>query len=99
MATREVHMSNKKYPEEFKQEVVKQVTERGYSVADVAQRQGVFNYSIYTWRRELGPTATKPGSDVDGKKEIRRLSQERKRVTEEHDILKMAAAYFANESK
>ena len=92
-------MSNKKYPEEFKQEAVKQVTERGYSVADVAQRLGVSNHSIYKWRRELGPTATKPGSDVDDKKEIRRLSQELKRVTEERDILKKAAAYFANESK
>lgn len=31
-------MSNKRYPEEFKIEAVKQVTDRGYSVADVAKR-------------------------------------------------------------
>lgn len=29
-------MSNKRYPEEFRIEAVKQVTERGHSVADVA---------------------------------------------------------------
>ena len=29
-------MSNKRYPEEFKIEAVKQVTERGHAVADVA---------------------------------------------------------------
>lgn len=30
-------MKSKRYPEEFKREAVKQVTERGYSVSDVAQ--------------------------------------------------------------
>ena len=31
-------MSGKRYPEEFKIEAVKQVTEKGYSVAEVATR-------------------------------------------------------------
>jgi len=31
-------MSSKRYPEEFKIEAVKQVTERGHSVAEVANR-------------------------------------------------------------
>ncbi len=31
-------MSNQRYPEEFKIEAVKQVTERGLRVADVAER-------------------------------------------------------------
>ena len=31
-------MSSKRYPEEFKIEAVKQVTEKGYSVAEVAAR-------------------------------------------------------------
>ncbi len=30
-------MKSKRYPEEFKREAVKQVTERGYSVSEVAQ--------------------------------------------------------------
>ncbi|CAB3745803.1 hypothetical protein LMG29660_00031 [Burkholderia puraquae] len=33
-------MSSKRYTDEFKIEAVKQVTERGRSVADVAQRFG-----------------------------------------------------------
>jgi len=36
MATREVLMSSKRYPEEFKIEAVRQVTDRGHSVAQVA---------------------------------------------------------------
>ena len=34
-------MSSKRYPEEFKIEAVKQITERGYPVAEVAARIGV----------------------------------------------------------
>ncbi|MDW2329112.1 transposase, partial [Vibrio sp. 1401] len=33
-------MSSKRYPEEFKIKAVKQVTEKGHSVADVANRLG-----------------------------------------------------------
>ena len=34
-------MSGRRYPEEFKIEAVKQVTERGYRVSEVAQLLGV----------------------------------------------------------
>lgn len=33
-------MSAKRYPEEFKIEAIKQVSERGHTVADVASRLG-----------------------------------------------------------
>lgn len=36
MAIREMLMSSKRYPEEFKLEAVRQVTDRGHSVAEVA---------------------------------------------------------------
>ena len=42
-------MSGKRYPEEFKIEAVKQVTERGYKVSDVAQRLGVTTKSLSEW--------------------------------------------------
>ncbi len=34
-------MSSKRYPEEFKVEAVKQVTDRGHPAAEVASRLGV----------------------------------------------------------
>lgn len=40
-------MSNKRYPEEFRIEAAKQVTERGYPVAEVARRLGVSIHSVY----------------------------------------------------
>ena len=42
-------MSNKRYPEEFKIEAVKQITERGHAVADVASAIGVSQHSLYEW--------------------------------------------------
>ena len=40
-------MSAKRYTEEFKIEAVKQVTERGHRLADVAARLGVTTHSMY----------------------------------------------------
>jgi len=92
-------MSSKRYPEEFKVEAVKQVTERGHPVAEVASRIGVSQHSLYEWlkRYSLPPDER---SELQGQAaEIRRLKAELKRVSEERDILKKAAAYFAKESR
>lgn len=92
-------MSNKRYPEEFKIEAVKQVTERGHAVADVAIRIGVSQHSLYEWLKRYSlPEGER--LELQGQSaEIRRLKAELKRVTEERDILKKAAAYFAKESR
>ncbi len=42
-------MGTPRFTPEFKEEAVKQVTERGYSVADVAARLGVSAHSLYKW--------------------------------------------------
>jgi len=34
-------MSNNKYPQEFKDEAVRQVINKGYSVPDIAKRLGI----------------------------------------------------------
>jgi transposase len=95
MATEEVSMSGKRYTDEFKIEAVKQVTERGHSVADVAQRLGITTHSLYAWKRQLGKPDVVQQTELDQNAEVRRLKAELKRVTEERDILKKAAAYFA----
>ena len=92
-------MSNKRYPEEFKIEAVRQVTERGHSVAEVATRLGTTTHSLYAWIKKYGPDAEDHQVKADDQAEISRLSKELKRVTEERDILKKAAVYFANQSE
>ena len=91
-------MSSKRYTEEFKVEAIKQVTERGYPVSEVANRLGVNPNSIYSWLKKYGPGPQHAAQVDDQQAELRRLRAELKRVTEERDILKKATAYFAKES-
>ena len=92
-------MSNKRYPEEFKIEAVKQITERGHAVADVSVRIGVSQHSLYAWIKQYSLPAGERQEEQSHAAENRRLKAELKRVTEERDILKKAAAYFAKESR
>jgi transposase len=91
-------MSGKRYTEEFKVEAVKQVTERGHPVAEVATRLGVTTHSLYEWLRKYSVSAPARQAVQGQEAEIRKLKAELKRVTEERDILKKAAAYFAKTS-
>ena len=50
-------MSRQRYTEEFKLEAVKQVTERGHPVAEVATRLGVSGYSLYQWIKRYAKPA------------------------------------------
>ncbi len=40
---------------EFKEEAVRQITERGYSVAEVSDCLGVSAHSLYKWLRAIKP--------------------------------------------
>ena len=91
-----MHMSGQiRYSNEFKIDAVAQVTERGYSVKEVAERLGISTKSLYTWMAEF----SKPQRQTDQEAEVRRLKKELARVTEERDILKKATAYFARDAK
>jgi transposase len=85
-----------RYTEEFKREAVSQVVERGHSVASVAVRLGVSTKSLYDWQKRYGDKGTKRSKEAD---ELKAVKAELKRVTEERDILKKAAAYFAAQSR
>ena len=50
-------MGKAHFAEEFKQEAVRQVVERGYSVPDVAGRLGVSIQSLYKWVKAYLPNA------------------------------------------
>ena len=93
-------MSSKRYTDEYKAEAVKQVLERGHQVIEVAARLGINKHSLYEWVKQAksraeGVAPVTGSSEAVDSKEVRRLRAELKRVTEERDILKKAAAYFA----
>lgn len=91
-------MSSKRYSEEFKIEAVKQIVEKGYSVTEVAGRLGVSTHSLYAWMKRYNPNQAQAESAHQAT-EIAQLKKALQRVTEERDILKKAAVYFANQSK
>lgn len=72
------------YSDEFKIDTVAQVTERGYSVKEVAERLGIWTKSLYTSMAKF----SKPQRQADQETEVRRLKKELARVTEERDIPK-----------
>lgn len=91
-----------KYTDEFKMEAVNQVTEKGHSVVTVAKNLGISDVTLYAWIKKLGKSigAAKQVQDVEAlQKEVSRLKGENRRLQEERDILKKAAAYFAKESR
>lgn len=91
-------MSRRRYTEEFKVAAVSQVTVEGHSVPEVAKRLGITTKSLYDWKRQYSGTPERAAQVKADQAENQRLKRELKRVTEERDILKKAAAYFAKQS-
>ena len=93
-------MASKRFTDEFKAEAVKQGSERGYPVTEVAERLGVSSHSLYGWLRERGISreVRKAKKSVDLVQENARLRAELRRAEEERDILKKASALLALDS-
>jgi len=92
-------MTRPNFTEEFKIDAIKQITERGYSVAQVSKRLGVSTHSLYAWMKRYSTPPTVTQETAEQATEIRRLKRELLRVTEERDILKKATVYFARGSQ
>ena len=67
--------SSKRYPEEFKVEAVKQVTEKGHSVAEVATRLGTTTHSLYAWIKRYDPQQTEIAASSDVVAELSKLKK------------------------
>ena len=85
-------MSSKRYPEEFKIEAVKQITERGYPVAEVSSRLGVTTHSLYAWMKKYGPEKGKHQAKADEQAELKRLRKELARVAYSHEVEQLYAS-------
>ena len=90
-------MSNKRFSPEFKDESIRQIVDRGYSVAEVSERLGVSAHSLYKWVKAVKPDKTdeQAAALIEARSEVLKLRAQLKRTEEERDILKKAARYFA----
>ena len=88
------------YPEEFRREAV-QLVRGGRKVSDVAESLGVTEQSLRTWVKQdqLNRRERDDGLRSEEREELRRLRRENARLTQERDLFKRAAAFFARETE
>ena len=86
----------KKYSEEFKESAVAVYEQGGVSYKQLAQELGVNKATLQKWVSD----SRKASESLDAceLEELKRLRKENKRLRMEREILKKAAAFFAEES-
>lgn len=95
--------ARRQFSPEFKREAVQLLESGSRPGSELARELGIARNRLYKWQAELRARGNGafPGSGLRKERttEIARLRRELARVTEERDILKKAAAYFARESR
>lgn len=87
------------YPLEFRRDAVALLKRSGKTVPQLAGELGVSPQSLRNWARQIDVDEGKAeGLSSDEREELRRLRRELRTVTEEREILKKAAAFFARDS-
>ena len=98
----------KTFTREFKLEALRQLDVSTRPATELARELGIRPNQLYKWREQLitkkdkafSGSNTKPGRPKkEDQSELSALKQAYKRLQEENDILKKAAAYFARELK
>jgi len=88
------------YSLEFRREAVRLLRTSGRPVPQLAQELGCSPQSLRNWARRLDvDEGTAEGLSSDEREELRRLRREVRTLTEEREILRKAAAFFAKDSE
>ena len=89
----------KKYLAEFKERAVKLAVESDQPIAQTARDLGINENTLHTWigKYHRVERQTQQVNDEHLYEDLKRLRKENARLKEERDILKKAAAYFAQQ--
>jgi transposase-like protein len=88
------------YNIEFRKSSAKLAIDSDQPVYKTAENLGVNQTTLAGWIRKYYPKKERePVKSTDTNEELIRLRQENARLTQERDILKKAAAYFASEAQ
>ena len=86
------------YHPEFRAQAVELAKTSGVSVHKIAMDLGISRTALRKWIKQAGIDAgSLPGLTTDERKELQRLRRENAVLREEREILKRAAAFFAQE--
>jgi transposase len=96
--------TKRKYTEEFKKNAVQLCMTRSTTVRHLAAELGVTDKILHRWKKELAESQTAgtrfaPGSGKSRDEEVENLRRENKRLKDDVEILKKAAAYFAQHAR
>ena len=89
--------TRRRYTAEFKAEAVKRLLDGGKGLTEVAIELGLSPGQLGAWRNEhlAAGSAEALAARTAEQAELQRLKRENKRLEEEVEILKKAAAFFA----
>ena len=85
------------HSEEFKREAVQLIHDEHLSVAEAARNLGIHPNLLRKWKQNIEAENEDASLTEDERMEMARLRAENRRLRMERDILKKAAAFFANE--
>jgi transposase len=91
----------RRFDDEFKEQAVRLVLDEGKTVGAVARDLDLTETALRDWvrRAQANRTNGRTGLTTAEREELARLRKENRILREEREILKKAAAFFANERR
>jgi transposase len=88
------------YPPEFREEAIRLVKNSGDSVRQIAKDLGISDQTLRNWVNQADVDGgMREGLTTEERTELRELRRENRKLREEREILRKAAAFFATETE